>query len=343
VKRKLLVFGLLIAPVIVIVVQGLRGRSVPPDPLAGIQEKIGTRSVSPLLERLRKERAGDATVFLLSAQQARLEGKGYDATSYLERAGSLGVSRLLFDKERRVQAAASDPRHAKAILEPLLAGEATDIDIVLTLGEAELQLQQHEGAAKYAEQVLQQTPADVRALTLRGSARFLGRQLGLARADLEAAVATGSDSVTYTAARLTLATCMLDLGEWTRALELFRAVLIDDPTRVVAMFGVGRALSYLGQLEESERSFLAVLQLRPRHVDTLLALAQLVEQRGELERALKYVEEAEKGDPNRLETLARMAKLLTACGQPERAEQYEKKYRALDPTRKVSGANQRAE
>ena len=342
-KRKLLTFGLLIAPVIVIVVQALRGRSVTPDPLAGIREKIGTRSVSPLLQRLRNERAGDATVFLLSAQQARLEGKGDDATSYLERAEALGVSRLKLDQERRLQAAASDPRHARAILEPLLAGEATDIDILLTLGEAELQLQQHESAVKVAEQVLRQAPADVRALTLRGGARFLGRQLGLARADLEAAVATGSDSVTYSAARLTLATCMLDLGEWNRALELFRAVREDNPANRVAMFGVGRASSYLGQYDEAERSFLAVLQARPGHVDTLLALAQVVEQRGELERALKYVEEAEKGDPNRLETLARMAKLLSACGQPERAEQYEKKYRALDPTHKVFGASQRAE
>ncbi|QJX00836.1 tetratricopeptide repeat protein [Frigoriglobus tundricola] len=123
----------------------------------------------------------------------------------------------------------------------------------------------------------------------------------------------------------------------SRALALFQAVRAEEPTNLLALFGVGRAASYLGRWDEAERAFRAVLELRPGHVETLLALAQVVEQRGDLPRALGYLEEAERGDPKRLETLSRLVKLLSALGQSERAGQYEQRYRELDPTGKVTG------
>ncbi len=336
-KRRVIAFGLLIAPLIAVVAFGWRGRSAPADPLAEVREKVGTRSAGPLLEQLRRDRLRNPEVYLLSAQQARLEGKGADAAAYLDEATALGSPPSATERERALQRAGSHPQRARAALEPLLAAHPDHADLILTLAEAELQTGHHDRAEELADRVLQRVPADARALSLRGRARVQGRRLAEARADLERAVAGGPESLSFSAARVALATCLLDLGEFARALELFRAARADEPTNLLALFGVGRAASYLGHWDDAERAFLAVLDLRPGHVETLLALAQVVEQRGDLARALGYLEGAETGDPKRLETLSRLVKLLAALGQSERAGRYEQRYRELDPTGNVTG------
>ena len=84
---------------------------------------------------------------------------------------------------------------------------------------------------------------DDRALYLRGVAWQEGRRLDLARADLEAAVAAGPNALDYPKARQALAICLLDLGDFPPAADLFRAALVDDPDDVYALFGSGRASS----------------------------------------------------------------------------------------------------
>jgi tetratricopeptide (TPR) repeat protein len=341
VRRKLLTFGVLACPLLVWAAVGWRGRAAPPDPLAEVREKVGTRSAGPLLAQLRHDRSGNAEVFLLSARQCRLGGQPTEAAAHLEQAEALARPGPPVERERSLLVATSNPPRARAALDPLLAADPTDADALLTLAEAELQLGRPDRAIELAEGVTQRLPTDARALYVRGRSRLQGRRLAAARADLEAAVAAGPDALIHTAARLSLASCLLDLGEFAPALQLFRAVRADDPANPLAQFGVGRAASYLGQSDEAERSFLAVLEVRPGHPETLLALAQVVEQRGDLERALGYLEQAEAHDPNRVETLARLVKLLAALGRSDRADRYEERYRKLDPTRQAPGAGQR--
>jgi tetratricopeptide (TPR) repeat protein len=335
VQRKLLLLALLIVPLLAAAVWW-RMRSTPDDPLAVAREKVGTRSATPLLEQLRRERSGSAEVFFLSARQARLAGRADEARGYLDRADGLGWSGRQVERERALIAAASDFTTARPELEQRLAIHPADAEVLLTLGEGELQQGRRDLAAKYADQVLQQDPSNTRALYIRGAARHDQRRLDQACSDLEAALAAGPEPLVYPSARLVLARCLLDLGHFARALELFREARADDPDNLLALFGLGRAASYLALFDEAEEAFVDVLERRPGHVETLLALAQVVEQRGDLPRALACVEAAERGDPNRLETIARLVKLLSATGQTERAAGYEERYQALDPTRNTS-------
>ena len=158
------------------------------------------------------------------------------------------------------------------------------------------------------------------------------RRLDLARADLTAAVAAGPDALAYPRARLALATCLLDLGDFAPALDLFRAARAENPGDLVATFGVGRAAGHLRRLEEADEAFGAVLAARPTHVDTLLARAHVAEQRGDRPRALEHLERAEQADPERRETHSALARLLDALGYADRATAHEARYRALEPT-----------
>jgi tetratricopeptide (TPR) repeat protein len=334
VKRKVLASGLVV--VSLLIVGGIvwhRAHPSSSEPLAKVRAELGTRTATRSLEQLRQKSPDNAEVQFLSASQARLEGRAEAAAAHLKRASELGWSSWQIERERLFILALFDFRRARPGLEDLLASDPHDSEALLAMANGELRAGRPERAAELADRVLGLMPTDAQALHLRGAARLQGRRLDLARADLEAALAAGPDSVAYAPARITLATCLLDLGEFDHALELFRAARTDDPSNLLALFGAGRAASYRGHLEEAEEAFRAVLVLRPGHVETLLALAQIAEQRGDLPKALEYLEDAEKGDPNRLETHARLAKLLAALGQSERAEAHEARYRALDPTR----------
>lgn len=308
------------------------------DPLSGVRAKIGTHSASAELEGLRREQPDSAEVFFLSARQARLEDRPGDTGAHLARAEQLGWPAAAVERERIVARAASDyPRHGAA-LDALLASSPDDTGALLVAARGELQAGRPARAIELTTRVLQREPANAQALLIRGNAHSRARRFDLARADLESAVAVGPDALVYHQAQLALGTCLLDLGEFARALELFRAVRAAEPSNLLALFGTGRACSFLGQWPEAEGAYQTVLRLRPGHVETLLGLAQVAEERGDLTGALTHLEAAERGDPNRLETLSRLAKLLGAFGHTERAERYEARYRALDPNRVPIGA-----
>jgi tetratricopeptide (TPR) repeat protein len=333
-KRRLLMIGL---PALALIAGGVVWWLVhesSASPLAEASERVGTRSADPLLERLRKERPQNAEVQFLSARQARLAGRLEEAFAYLRQADSLGWDASRLRRERVLLYARADFPSGRLGLEQLLAADPADAEVLLALGEGELQAGRADLAAGYAGRVLAQAPGDVRALRLRGMVRLADRQLDGARADLEAALSAQPDSLSATAMRLDLGRCLLDLGDAQQALEHFRAARHDDPDNPLAWFGVGRAASYLDRPDEAESAFLTVLKLRPGHVETLLSLAQVVEQRGDLARALGYLEEAESAAPNRLDVNARLVKLLTAMGEHERAAVHEARYHELDPTRK---------
>ncbi len=163
-------------------------------------------------------------------------------------------------------------------------------------------------------------------MTLRGRAWLRARRLDLARADLEAALEGGAEGLWYPAARLDLATCLLDLGEFEASLRLFHACHEAQPGEPLALFGVGRSAAFLGRWEEAERAFAEVLELRPGHVETLLGLAQACENLGNLGGALRCLQEAEKGDPQRAETQLQLAKILRALGQDQLAAEHQARY-----------------
>jgi tetratricopeptide (TPR) repeat protein len=331
--------GLVIGAVVVLLLAGLgvwRLVGTDTDPLEDARAAVGTQKGGRVLAQLRRDQPQSAEIHYLSARHARLEGpqEYQTAAQFLDKAASLGWPASEVEKERTILAAATNPARGKAALNNLLAATPRDVDVLLALAELELQTGQKEKAADLADRALRVSPNDARALHLRGTARHQGRRLDLAREDLEAAVSAAPDSVEFPKARLTLGICLLDLGDFGRARELFLAARADDPDNALAVFGVGRTSAYLGQFDEAEQAFQAVLAKRPGHVETLVSLAQVVEQKGDLSRAAEYLEQAATAEPDRLETHARLAKLLAALGRTKQAAYHEARFRELDPTRK---------
>ncbi len=292
---------------------------------------VGDRRADAVLADLRRRHPDRPDVFLLSARQSRLAGQPGEAWAHLERATALGADSAAVARENLLGRPATDFPGTRPDLDRLLAADPGDADVLLALADGELAQGRAEVAAELADRAVRNAPGDVRATAVRGEARMRARRLDLARADLTAAVAAGPDALAYPRARLALATCLLDLGEFAPALELFRAARTENPGDLVAAFGVGRTASHLRRLEEADEAFGAVLAARPAHVDTLLARAHVAEQRGDRPRALEYLERAEQADPNRRETHSALARLLDALGHADRAAAHEARYRALEP------------
>ncbi|MBN9122240.1 MAG: tetratricopeptide repeat protein [Planctomycetes bacterium] len=338
-RTRIVLGSLVVLALVAGAVRWRRAHVAPPDFCAEVRSKIGTRSATALLAKLRESHPNSAEVYFLSARQSRLEGNAPDAAVHAARAEELGWSRSQLARERVLRRAVTDARGARPELDDLLASDPNDSDGLAALAEGALQAGRSEEAVALAGRILERDPHDPRGLYLRGKARVQARQLDAARADLEAAVAAGPEPLVHAPARLALAMCLLDLGEFSRAFDLFCAARDEGPSDPLALFGVGRSATYLGRLDDAERAFSAVLELRPGHVETLVSLAQVVEQRGDLKRALGYLEAAERAEPDRRETHSRLAKILAALGQDEGAAHHESRFRALDPERKGPNTN----
>ena len=178
-----------------------RNASAPTDSVAEVRDRIGMRSASPVLEQLRRDHPHDAEVSFLSARQARLEGRSEEAVTYLEQARTLGWPDWQIERERALQLARTDFPRTRPTLEHFLLDNPVDSEVLLALAEGELQAGHRDLAAKLASRVLEESPNNVCALALRGEARLQNRRLDLARADLEAALAAGPDSLSFTPAR----------------------------------------------------------------------------------------------------------------------------------------------
>jgi tetratricopeptide (TPR) repeat protein len=298
---------------------------------------VGTRPADAALEDLRRRYPDRPEVFLLSARQARLAGRPTDAWEHLERFTALGGSAAEAERERTLGRPPADFPVVRPALERLLGPDPGDPDVLLALADGELQAGHADAAAALADRAVRQAPADPRALAVRGEAWLRARRLDLARADLTAATGAGPDALAYPRARLALATCLIDLGEFGPARELCLAARRDNPDDLVAAFGVGRTASFLGRLDEAREAFAAVLAVRPTHAETLVSLAHVVEQQGDLPRAVEYLERAERADPRRRETQAALARLYAALGRDDRAAAHEARYRATDPAAVTGG------
>jgi tetratricopeptide (TPR) repeat protein len=302
--------------------------------LAQARDRLGTHSAGAELDQLARAYPGSAEVHFLGARQARLEGRLDEASARLDRAAALGWPAAQVERERLFLLAEVDFARARPDLEARLDAAPDDRDVLLALAGGEYRLGRIDRPIELTERALRGAPGDGEALCLSGRLWLKARRLDRARANLEAALAAGPDALFYRQARLSLALCLLDAGDFGRSLELFRACRQDEPDNAVALFGVGRAASFLGRWDEAEEAFEAVLAGRPGHLETLLALAQVREQRGDPAGALDCLERAERADPDRVETHYRLAKLLRVMGRDGEAAVHEARFK-VDEARRL--------
>jgi tetratricopeptide (TPR) repeat protein len=290
---------------------------------------IGTHEVGQLLEQLARDYADDPEVCFLHARQLRLEGQLERAVTRLNRAAELGWPRSAIERESLLLRAQTDFPAVEPALQALLDADPHDREVLLTLSLGWSRQHQLARAEAMARALLARDPADAAAHCILGRIRLQQGQPHDARPDLELAVRDGAGWYFATDARLLLANCLLELGEFTDALHLYRDCRAQDPENVLAHFGVGRCHWFLGQWDEAAAAFDEVLRRRPDQLDALAQLAYVHEERGDLRGALRLLEKALTYDPTWHDLFFRMAKLCRALGQTDKATEYQRRAVAL--------------
>src|SRR5262249_16046576 len=181
------------------------------------------------------------------------------------------------------------------------------------------QTKSYKKAESVADAILGRDPEDGFALCLRGRLDLLQHRPFEARPILETAFKHGPSRYYYADARVMLAQCLLEIGDFQAALELYRQCRADEPENTRDLFGVGQCQGALGKWDDATKTFESILHLQPDHLEALSQLAYICEERGEKQKALELLERAVQRDPSWRELHFRTAKILSALGQKDRA------------------------
>lgn len=120
-------------------------------------------------------------------------------------------------------------------------------------------------------------------------------QLDLAIRDLDAILTTNP---TDSSAVFQRGVCLLDNGEYYKALEDTKNLLKINPESWKGHFLQGLIYEKMKNLEEARSSFLAALQKSPNNVEILVNLANMEYYLGNLDIASNLLDKAEKIDPS---------------------------------------------
>jgi tetratricopeptide (TPR) repeat protein len=280
---------------------------------------IDTRQGHELLEQLAVQYPNDPEVLLLRTRALRMRNQIEPAIQSLKRAEEFGGQRPTIERERLLLQARTDFRRAEPQLQALLDRNPDDPEVLLALALAWTQSRSYKKAEALAKAILERDPDDGFALCLAGRLQFLQHAPFDAKPNLEKAFAHGADRYYYADARIMLAQCLLEIGSFSEAMELYRQCRAEEPENARVLLGLGRCQWFLGQWQEATAIFETLLRLHPDHLDALSQLAYIHEERGEKHQALELLERAAKQDPTWDELHFRMAKILLALGQKDRA------------------------
>ena len=123
----------------------------------------------------------------------------------------------------------------------------------------------------------------------------------------------------------------LNRGEWTKAVESFRAGVDQAPDNPLLRHRLATALFMTGKVDDAEREFADVLRRSPDYAPAHYSLAVLLESRGRDAEAIDRYAAAVKYQPGYAQARLRLAGALRRSGRASDAlEQYEEILR-LDP------------
>jgi tetratricopeptide (TPR) repeat protein len=290
---------------------------------------VGTRQGSELLERLAARYPDHAEVQFLHARQLGFDGKYADAETSLNRAAALAWPKPEVERQHWLLVGQTDFRKAEPHLQEMLDTDPNDREALLTLALGYTRIDRLNMAAALVNRVLERDPQDGAALCLRGKICLQLRQRDKALEALTKAVALGRDKFYSLTARVLLAICLRQLGDYEKAYQLGQECREEDPENALVLFGLGLCARHLDRTDEALEAFQAVLRVRPRDADTLFEIAHLYDAKGELMKALAVLQEVEALYPDDPQLLIQMAKTLQALGDT-RAAEYQKRYQERD-------------
>jgi tetratricopeptide (TPR) repeat protein len=294
------------------------------------RQTVGTRQGSEACHELVQSYPDSAEAQFLYARQLRIDQKVNQALASLKQAGELGWPHLQIERELLLLRAHSEFTQVEADLQARLNTDPDDTEALTALAEGWSRRGNVKKAESLLNSLLEREPPDAFALYLRGRIRLEKGSPHEALPDLEKAVQIGDGKLFVPEARLTLANCVLNVGDFDHALQLFHECEVSDPPNPAVTLGIARCHWYLGKWSEAEKAFQAVLALDAGNVDALSQLAYIYEERGELERAAGLLERAIQEDPKWYDLHFRMAKILLALGRPEQAADHRRRAEVME-------------
>lgn len=296
--------------------------------LAIIRAAPESLSSFSLLERLATRYPDHPEILFRSGQALRRQGHASAARQRLLEAQDHGWPTASVQHELVLADAWQHFTRVEPILRGLLDANPDDDEVLLALALGWSRQQAVSKGEAYVNSVLARHPEDGLALCIRGRLRLQKGQPHAARPELEAALKQSAGKYYYPEARLLLANCLLEMGEFESSLALYQAASQEEPTNPRPWFGIGRCAWHLDRWAEADQAFETVLRLDPHHLDALSQRAYFAEEQGELARAVEFLQTAVEQDPTWYDLHFRMAKLYRALGQPEAAIEHQRRAEA---------------
>ena len=201
----------------------------------------------------------------------------------------------------------------------------------LNLAAVEAAEKHYDLAKKHYDEVLRQSPADIRAM--EGMAKIAEQQNQTREAISWLEKIRNTDSAKASTAVLTrLAELYLQSEEPELALEVARELGNLVPGDLVSLELKGRAQLVLGNLPKAARLFRVMHQSKPDSVATLQRIGALLMQAGDLENASKAIDDALNKEPGYLPAWGTRILIEQQLGNLDQALEHARQLRNDEPT-----------
>lgn len=122
-----------------------------------------------------------------------------------------------------------------------------------------------------------------------------------------------------------LAIARYETGEWEKAYESFRKVIVLKPDYAEGHYNLGKALQQLSRLDEAITCYKKALELKPDFASAYNNLGMILEEQGQFDEAELNYREAISFDPNNTETFNNLGNVFHKLGRrTEAIDSYKK-------------------
>jgi tetratricopeptide (TPR) repeat protein len=129
-----------------------------------------------------------------------------------------------------------------------------------------------------------------------------------------------------------LATVLMRLDEYPKALAVYQRMVELDPHRDVAYLGAAKALGKVGQWEEADEMVFGLLKIQPENVEAYTVLGDLALDREDYPAAERWFRKALEIDPDSALAASGLGNCLNRAGRLEEARDLLAAYHRKDPT-----------
>jgi tetratricopeptide (TPR) repeat protein len=209
------------------------------------------------------------------------------------------------------------PDAAKKISAAIEEKIGNNVDQLLDLAKAQLQINNYDDAQRMAKKVIELDPTQVGAYEVIGSTAIATLQLSDAEGAYEKAAAASNASV-YT--RLYLANMKRALGKPAEALAIYTQILAKDPQNTLAQTGKVMSLFDAGKRTDAEHALQEAVAANPKNFNLLTGAAYWYAANNDGDMAIEYAQRSIAIEPRFVWSYVALMRGLVLKKKPADAE-----------------------